>query len=63
MDFQVLDDHEELDFKMYIVKGEKGQPLIVLEFGGIETMERAEILADEIYQTLIPEEDINKVIN
>ena len=63
MDFQLLDDHEELDFKMYIVKGEKGQPLIVLEFGGIETMERAEILADEIYQTLIPEEDINKVIN
>ena len=46
---------------MYIVKGEKGQPLIVLEFGGIETMERAEILAEEIYQTLIPEED--KVIN
>ena len=61
MDLQVLDDKEELDFKMYIVKGEKGQPLIVLEFGGIETMERAEILAEEIYQTLIPEED--KVIN
>jgi hypothetical protein len=61
MDLQVLDDEEELDFKMYIVKGEKGQPLIVLEFGGIETMERAEILAEEIYQTLIPEED--KVIN
>lgn len=61
MDLQVLDDEEELDFKMYIVKGEKGQPLIVLEFGGIETMERAEILAEEIYQTLIPEE--NKVIN
>jgi len=61
MNLQVLDDEEELDFKMYIVKGEKGQPLIVLEFGGIETMERAEILAEEIYQTLIPEED--KVIN
>jgi hypothetical protein len=61
MDLQILDDKEELDFKMYIVKGEKGQPLIVLEFGGIETMERAEILAEEIYQTLIPEED--KVIN
>jgi hypothetical protein len=61
MDLQVLNDEEELDFKMYIVKGEKGQPLIVLEFGGIETMERAEILAEEIYQTLIPEED--KVIN
>ena len=61
MDLQVLDSEEELDFKMYIVKGEKGQPLIVLEFGGIETMERAEILAEEIYQTLIPEED--KVIN
>ena len=61
MDLQILDDKEELYFKMYIVKGEKGQPLIVLEFGGIETMERAEILAEEIYQTLIPEED--KVIN
>ena len=61
MNLQVLDDEEELDFKMYIVKGEKGQPLIVLELGGIETMERAEILAEEIYQTLIPEED--KVIN
>ena len=61
MNLQVLDDEEELDFKMYIVKGEKGQPLIVLEFGGIETMEREEILAEEIYQTLIPEED--KVIN
>ena len=61
MDLQVLDGEEELDFKMYIVKGERGQPLIVLEFGGIETMERAEILAEEIYQTLIPEED--KVIN
>jgi hypothetical protein len=61
MDFQVMDDEEELDFKMYIVKGEKGQPLIVLEFHGIETMERAEILAEEIYKTLIPEED--KVIN
>ena len=61
MDLQVLDSEEELDFKMYIVKGEKGQPLIVLEFGGIETMERAESLAEEIYQTLIPEED--KVIN
>lgn len=62
MDLEVLDDHEELDFKMYIVKGEKGQPLIVLEFGGIETMERAEVLAEEIYNTLMPEDE-NKVIN
>ncbi len=61
MGFQVMDDEEELDFKMYIVRGEKNQPLIVLEFHNIETMERAEILAEEVYKTLTPEE--NKVIN
>ena len=62
MDLEVLDDHEELDFKMYLVKGEEGIPLIVLEFAGIKTMERAEVLAEEIYNTLMPE-DKDKVIN
>lgn len=40
----------EYDFKMYIVEdAETGQPLITMEFAGLDTMEEAEDLANELF--------------
>lgn len=40
----------EYDFKMYIVEdAETGSPLITMEFAGLETMEEAEDLANQLF--------------
>lgn len=40
----------EYDFKMYIIEdAETGQPLITMEFAGLDTMEEAEDLANQLF--------------
>lgn len=40
----------EYDFKMYIVEdAETGSPLITMEFAGLDSMEEAEELANELF--------------
>jgi len=45
----------EYDFKMYITE-EDGSPVIVMQFGDIETMDEAERLAEELFAIISGEE-------
>lgn len=43
----------EYDFKMYIIEdADTGAPLITLQFAGLDTMEEAEELAEELFSII-----------
>jgi len=47
----------EYDFKMYVLEQDDGSPVIVMRFEGVETMEEAQELAEELFEIInAPEE-------
>lgn len=49
--------NDEFDFKMYIIEdAETGLPLITMQVAGIESMEDAETLANELFAIITGEQ-------
>ena len=46
----------QYDFKMTIVEGDDGFPVLVLEFSGLADMEEAEELSEELFAIMSGEE-------
>jgi len=54
----------EYDFKMYIIEdAETGQPLITMEFAGLDTMEEAQDLANQLFAIISGEEEQPKELH
>jgi hypothetical protein len=47
----------EYDFKMYVLEQDDGSPVIVMRFEGVETMEEAQNLAEELFEIISSSED------
>ena len=54
----------EYDFKLYIIEdAETGQPLITMEFAGLDTMEEAEDLANQLFAIISGKEEQPKELH
>ncbi len=47
----------QYDFKMSIVEGDDGFPVLVIEFGGLLDMDEAEELAEEVFAIMSGEDE------
>ena len=53
----------EYDFKMYVLEQDDGKPVIVMSFEGIETMEEASELAEELYAIIDSSDEDSKELH
>lgn len=53
----------EYDFKMSIVEDTDGFPVITLQFAGLDTMEEAEELANQLFAIITGEEEESKQLH